>query len=309
MVFLYKNKKPSINEIVTVRVTEINQFNIVTSLIDYDNLTGYISYPELCRKKRYNLHKIVNIGKDVIVQVIGFNKTKNFAELSVRTLIPSDIVNFTNTHRKYTIIYNLWRYVYMKLNPELNMNLDKINSLEIDNFMENTFWTIEKSLEENLPNVKVNNEDNEVSNIENSENCEKVDLDKLYNILINPSENNSLLIYINKYDIVMIKNILDNYAQIKFISTKQTKFQEFNIYSFDCDGLNNIKKALNYKSFNKWNELMDKYDITILYLTGGKYSLNIKQKIPMEENIHNIYEYLIQEIKTKCELNNLVFAI
>ena len=55
MVFLYKNKKPSINDIVIAHITEINNLNIVATLADFDNLTGYISYTELSRKKRYKL--------------------------------------------------------------------------------------------------------------------------------------------------------------------------------------------------------------------------------------------------------------
>lgn len=306
MVFLYKNKKPSINDIVIAHITEINNLNIVATLVDYDNLTGYISYSELSRKKRYKLNKIVTVGKDTMVQVTGFNNTKNYAELSVRALISSDIENFIKTHRKYTNLYNLWRFVYMKLNPELNMNIDNINSHEINTFMEKTFWKIENYLEGNLEDINDAKDTNKLYDIEINENY---NLDELYNMLINPSKNESLLKYIEEYDTKAIKNILDNYAQIKFVPIKQTKFQEFNIYSFESNGLNNIKDALDYKSYDKWNELMNKYDISILYLTGGKYSLNIKQKMPMEENINDVYEYLIQEIKIKCELNNIMFSI
>ena len=213
MVFLYKNKRPIINETVTARITEINKLNIVTNLVDYDNLTGYISYSELSRKKRYNLHKIVNVGKDIIVQVTGFNNNKNFAELSVRALIASDIEKFGKTHRRYTNLYNLWRYVFMKLNPELNMNLDKINSQEINTFMENTFWKIEQSLEDknnednNVDHVDNDNDNNNDNDITNSENNTNYDLEEIYNILTNSHKNNELLKYIDVHDTNKIKNI------------------------------------------------------------------------------------------------------
>lgn len=306
MVFLYKNKNPAINETVIAHITEINDLNIVATLVDYDNLTGYISYSELSRKKRYKLNKIVTVGKDTMVQVTGFNDKKKYAELSVRALIPSDIENFNKAHRKYTNLYNLWRFVYMKLNPELKMNIENINSHEINTFMEKTFWKIENYLEENSEDINDTKDTNKLYDMEKNENY---NLDELYNVLINSSKNESLLKYIEEYDTKAIKNILDNYAQIKFVPTKQTKFQEFNIYSFECDGLNNIKNALDYKSYDKWNELMNKYDISILYLTGGKYSLSIKQKMPLEENINDVCEYLIQQIKKNCELNNIIFNI
>ncbi len=315
MVFLYKNKKPIINEIVSVRIIEINKLNIVATLNDYDNLTGYISYSELARKKRYNLHKIVNVGKDIIVQVTGFNDKKHFAELSVRALIPSDISTFTSRHRKYSNLYNLWRYVYMKLTPDSNMDISKIIPLEINTFMEKTFWKIEQTLEDNFDedddendenDGNEGNEDNKSAIVDNEGN---INLDEEYNFLINPLKNNSLLKYIVDLDIGIIKNILNDYANIKIISVKQSKFMEFNICSWECDGLENIKSALNYKSYDKWDELSDKYEIAILYLTGGKYSLSIKEKTPLKENIDGVYDLLIQQIKANCELRNIMFSI
>ena len=278
-------------------------------------MTGYISYSELSRKKRYNLHKIVNVGKDIIVQVTGFNNNKNFAELSVRALIASDIEKFGKTHRRYTNLYNLWRYVFMKLNPELNMNLDKINSQEINTFMENTFWKIEQSLEDknnednNVDHVDNDNDNNNDNDITNSENNTNYDLEEIYNILTNSHKNNELLKYIDVHDTNKIKNILDDSAHIKTVIVKQSKFKEFNIYSLDCEGLDNIKNSLDFKSYDKWDELMDRYDINILYLTGGKYSLTIKQKNLTDEDINVVYNYIVDEIKSKCELNNVKFTI
>jgi len=306
MVFLYKNKKPAVNEIVIAHITEINELNIVANLVDYDNLTGYISYSELSRKKRYKLHKIVNVGKDVIVQVTGFNNNKNFAELSVRAVIASDIENFNKTHRAQLNLYNLWRYVYMKVNPDLNMNVDKINSQKINDFMENTFWKIENSLEDKY------NELAELAELDNNSEQEIVptyETDEVYATLIDPNKNEQLLKYVTNYDITIIKKILDEYAHNKTILVKQNKYQEFNICSFSCDGLENIKNALNCKNYGRWDELTEKYDFSILYLTGGKYSLTIKQKTPMEEDINIVYDYLINEIKTNSEKYNLVYSV
>jgi translation initiation factor 2 alpha subunit (eIF-2alpha) len=329
MVFLYKNKNPEIGEIAICRVTEINKFNIVTTLVDYDNMTGYISYSELSRKKRYNLHKIVNIGKDVIVQVIGFNNVKNFVELSIRTINVQDIEYFNKIHRKYIGLYNLWRYVYMKMNPDLEMNIEKIDSKDITNFMENTFWKIEKILEkekindedtlddikkkEDLTeddNIKENlSEDDNIKEDYKEENLKENFLEEYFNTMNNPSTNSELLKYIDKYDTVQIKKILDEYSNIKTVLVKQSKTKEFNICSFDCEGLENIKNALDYKTYDKYSELIDKYEIAILYLAGGKYSLTIKQKNPIDENINIVFDYLIEKIKSNSENNGIVFSI
>lgn len=289
MVQIFKNKKPEINDIILVKITAINELNVVANLIDYNDINGYISYSELSKKRRVNIGKIVNVGKEVVVQVTGFNNEKNYAELSIRSLIDSDIEEFTRYRKKYFQLYNLWRYVFMKLNPDVEMNIDNIKSEEINIFMEKSLWLLEKIYEESKEDT-FNPED-------------------LYKELIDPKINYEIIKNINEYDIVNIKNILDNYAQLKIVPIKQTKNQEFTTYSHELNGLTNIKYSLDYKSFDKYADFADKYDITILYLASNKYSLNIKQKIPMTEDINIIYDYLVEEIKNRCSSNNTFFSI
>jgi translation initiation factor 2 alpha subunit (eIF-2alpha) len=306
--FLYKNIKPSINDIVLARITEINKFNIVASLIEYDNLVAYISHVELSKKRRYKINKIVHVGKEVIAQVTGFNTGKNYAELSIRVVNETDIENFNKMHRTSITLYNLWRYIYMKLNPELNMDVDKINPNDINDFMNKTLWKIKESLQEDINNETENNENDE-DEVEDDTHNENSNLDELYNNLINHSKNTELLKYIEYYDPILIKNILDSYALTKIVLVKQSNYKEFNICSYNVDGLSDIKLALDYKSYDKYLELDEKYDIAILYLSGGKYSLTVKQKTPIEEDITDTCNYLFEEIKSRCEANNVIFSI
>ena len=182
----------------------------------------------------------------------------------------------------------------MKLNPELNMDFTKIDSNEINNFMEKTLWNIESKVEQEFEDETIN---------------EKYTSESLYNILLNSSKNMEILKYITYDNVAQIKSILDAYSQIKIIPVKQTKYQEFTAYSYELDGLANLKYAFDYKSFDKFSELNDNYDISILYLTGNKYSLTIKQKVPATEDILEKYDYLVQEIKKRCESSNIVFSI
>jgi hypothetical protein len=75
------------------------------------------------------------------------------------------------------------------------------------------------------------------------------------------------------------------------------------------NGLTNIKNALDYKSYEMYNQLIKNYDISILYLAKCKYSLNIKQKIPLSEDINEIYDLIIKEITERCQKNNLFLTI
>ena len=338
--FLYRHTKPAINDIVLAQITEINKFNIVASLIEYDNLVAYISYAELSKKRRYKLNKIVHIGKEIIVQVTGFNTGKNYAELSIRLVNETDIENFNKSHRLSIALYNLWRYVYMKLYPKLNMDVDKINSTDINNFMTKTLWKIEESLEKTFTELGESVEPVEITGptepvkltgptepveltgptepvepVEPVEpgsleitDSENFNLDELYNNLINHTKNSELLKYIEDYDPILIKTILDAYALTKIVLVKQANYKEFNIQSYNIEGLSDIKTSLDYKSYDKYLELEKKYDIAILYLSGGKYSLTMKQKNPIEEDITNDYNYLFEEIKSRCNANNVIFS-
>lgn len=204
--FLYKQTKPSINDIVLAKIIEINKFNIVASLIEYDNLVAYISHVELSKKRRYKINKIVHVGKEVIAQVTGFNTVKNYAELSIRIVNETDIEIFNKTHRLSITLYNLWRYIYMKLNPELNMDVDKINPNDINDFMNKTLWKIKESLQENINNEIENDENDENKvELEDESHNENSNLDELYNYLINHSKNSELLKYIEEYDPIIIK--------------------------------------------------------------------------------------------------------
>jgi translation initiation factor 2 alpha subunit (eIF-2alpha) len=291
--FLYKTSKPAISDIVLAKITEINSMNVVATLPDYNNLQAYISHTELSKKKRYKINKIVHIGKEIIVQVTGFNNEKNYAELSIRALNDSDIEEFNKEHRPRVALFNLWRYVYMKLNPEFNMDFSKINLDELNNFMNCTLWKIEEGLEAET----------------NDDTVYEPKLDELYNNLISGKKNADLIKFVENYDHSLIKNILDSYASMKTVLVKQTKYQEFNAQTYGIDGLSDIKSALDCKTYSQYSELVEKYDIGILYLAGGKYSLTIKQKVPMEDDINIIYDYLIQEIKTRCESSNIVFSV
>jgi translation initiation factor 2 alpha subunit (eIF-2alpha) len=294
MVFLYKDKKPSIGSITCAKITEINETIIIVELPDYDNLKGYISYSELPRrKKRVKLHSVVHVGKEIVVQVTSVVKNEDYVELSIRILIPEDIEQFTFTHKKYVNLYNLWRYIYMKLKSELytSIQISEINNDDINIFMTNTFWKIQNQM------ILNNDEDEHMWNP-----------DVMYNILLDTTDNLSLIKYITDYDVNDIKKIFDNYSQLKKVLVKQTKSKEFTLCSYNKNGLEDIKTTLNYKTFDKYPFYSDKYEIKISYLTGFKYLITIEQKTPIDnDDIDTIIDYFIKEIINKSHELHILF--
>jgi len=326
MVYLYNNKQLEINDIVIAKVVEINNLNIVAKLPDYNDMTGYISYIEVARKRRYNLNKLVSIDKEIVTAITGINKEKNYVELSIRVVTPAEIEKFIINRKSYLNLYNLWRYVYMKLNPKVNMDITQINELALGNFMSSTLWAIETNCTE----------------FENH--------DQLYNDIINPKTNLNILQYMeNQLDgsyIISesntsnetqtqiqtqtqiktqtqtqteIKKILDEYSQLKTI-VKMTKDTEFTMTSYEITGCTDIINTLDYKSFAAYVNMYLNYDIGIMYISDSVYKLCIKQKknLATEINLINplmpitidmVYNDIISEIKNRAVLHNINFNI
>jgi translation initiation factor 2 alpha subunit (eIF-2alpha) len=306
MTYIYPNKTPINNKIVIVRIKEINNLNVVGELIDYNNMTAYILLSELSKKKRFNINKLVSIGKEIPAQIIGFNEETNYVECSIKTLTNDDITQHSNLRLTYIKSYNLWKYVFMKLKPEIEMDYNKIDSMELYIFMEKTLWKIMNYLEDNSELNLLELENTELY----TDIFEDITVvEKLFQYLIHSSKNTEILKIITEYDVEKVKTIIDAYGLIKINPVKQTKYVEFTAITYEIEGVYNLKNAFDYKSFEKYEEFMVNYDITLLYLTGNKYSLSLKQKIPKNEDIEIIYNYFIQEIIKRCKMNNIELKI
>lgn len=286
MVFIYKNKFPQVNDIVYSTVTEINKFNIVCKLKDYNDMVGYMSYQELCKKRRYNLHKIVHINKEIIVQVIGYNEEKNFVELSIKSLESEETEKFVKMHNSYLKLYNLWRYVCLRLYYDYTVEISEIPDDKIEKFMELSLWELIINYEE--------------------ENYEK-----FYSELINAEHNNKIILQTKFTDLEKekIKNILDDISEKKTIKIKASTNSVLNVQSFNSEGLTDIKYVFDYLSFMCYSDLLDKYSIEILYLGDGKYSLQVKELTEnLNTDIKNISDLIVNEIKLRCKERNIIFS-
>jgi translation initiation factor 2 alpha subunit (eIF-2alpha) len=145
MVYYYKKKLPSIDDVVIAKVINISEYGIEVKLIEYNNITGFINCSEISRKKKVNLNKLLTVGKDILVHVIQVDETKSMIDLSKRTISDDDVKQFTETHRTHIQLYNLFKQLYMKINNIIELN--KLNQDELHNFMCNTLFEIQTEFE------------------------------------------------------------------------------------------------------------------------------------------------------------------
>ncbi|AYV79979.1 MAG: putative eukaryotic translation initiation factor 2 subunit 1 [Gaeavirus sp.] len=283
MPHLFKELIPKIGDIVFSHITEINTLNVVADLPDYNNMLAYISYAELSKKKRYKLNKIVNVNSTIVTQVTAISSDQSYVELSIRVLAGDDIEKFTKYHKKYTALYNLFRFIFMKL------TYDELDLLAIDNnelylFMNGTLWLILDSYEDTGTEL----------------------FEKLYTDLLNPSSCTELINTITSYDKIRITKILNEYSTTKSSNDKTIIKCNFRLTSYEPYGCQNIKDVLNHKTFGLQDSF---YDISIMYLTNGEYSTSITQKNKELGDINIFYDEFIEEIKQRSLANNIKFKM
>ena len=99
MVFLYKNKIPSVDDIVIARVDKISQYGVNVTLIEYNNFSGFINCSELSRKKKVNMNKLLTVGKNIHLIVISVDEEKQLADLSKRSINDEEITIFNEKNK------------------------------------------------------------------------------------------------------------------------------------------------------------------------------------------------------------------
>jgi translation initiation factor 2 alpha subunit (eIF-2alpha) len=254
MVYYYKKKLPSVDDIVIAKVEKISELGVEVSLTEYNGIRGFINCGEVSRKKRVNLNKLLTVGKDILLNVIQVDEIKQFVDLSKRTISDEDIKLFGEKHKLHIQLYNIFKHIFMKFK-----NIDRpdnINDTELHNFMCGSLFSIQAEFENEYISEKI--------------------LSKETNLEILNSINFSELEYLIGLD--KIKNILDDYIENKVNRIKPEKTETIKLMTYSSTGLADLKYTLDYKSFEELKDLTNDFDVGINYITGSVYSIIIKQK-------------------------------
>jgi len=324
MVYLYEKKIPNTDELVISNVKEISEYGIIVELPEYNNIKGYVSCSEISSKKKFKISNIMPIDKQVILIVLSSNETNNTVDLSKRLINDTEIEIFTNNYKIYLKLFGIFRYVYLKINN--NNDSDIVNNIE--NNVENNV----KNIVENNVENKDNKNNKEIFDIDN------IDVDDLYEFMKNTLwllqkeySNNELIEIVhdkNKHDVFdkleqsnqnskQIKQILTDYVDKKVITKSQIIKNEFTLYTYEKNGVTDIKNILDYENFinesNVSQNIIDNYNkfkIEIRYMTKSTYNLNIELVDKNNENecdINEIITFLFEKIQQKAKDVNAVF--
>jgi translation initiation factor 2 alpha subunit (eIF-2alpha) len=286
MVFIYNKRLPNVDEIVISKIDNINELGIDVSLVEYDNLKGYISYSEVSRKKKFNVNKILTVGKEVHLIVINVDKDKGFIDLSKRTINDEEITLFDEKYKIYIKLYNMFRHFFKRYYDYRS----EYDNKELEDFLRNTLWKYQQSKEDKEIYELITNSDNNILLI--NDNSEKV-------------ENNSL-------DLVKLKNVIDDYIKVNIFVIKPSKEIIFTLYSVGEEGYFDLKYVLDYKNFYFFASVFEDYSISILYETNSDYKIIIKQNDYVIKNqdydIDKVEVDILDEILKRSTERNMVFS-
>lgn len=286
MVYYYKQKIPSIDDIVVAKVNKITNLGVEVSLTEYNNLSGFINFSEVSRKKRININKIITVGKEILLIVIQIDKNNGYIDLSKRSINDEEIKLFNEKNKQHIHLYNIFKYIFMKLN-KIEKH-DQINPDNIYDFMNYTLWNIQSELDNNIILEQL------LLKSSNSDIIKHIDFNNL------------------SYTIEQIKSIIDEYIDTKLNRVKPSLNDSIKILSYGINGLNDIKEVLNCNNYEKLQILFYDYEIKISYISSSLYSIDIQQK--EFENSQNIdinqaCEIIKSEIKNKAIEKNLQYKI
>jgi translation initiation factor 2 alpha subunit (eIF-2alpha) len=281
MVFIYNKKFPVVDEVVVAKIDNINELGINVSLIHYDNIKGYISYLEVSRKKKFNINKILTVGKEVHLIVINVDTVKGFVDLSKRTINNEEIALFDEKYKIYIKLYNMFRNFFKKYHDYKEEYDDK----QFEEFLQNTFWKFQVNLEDT----------------------------EIYDTITNSDSNTELINQSLNLDLSKLKSIIDNYIKTNIFVVKPSKEIIFTLYSVEEEGYFDLKYTLDYKNFYFYNNVADDYSISILYETNSEYKIIIKQNDYVIKNqdydIEKIEIDILDEILKRSTQKNMIFTI
>eukprot|EP01129_Flabellula_baltica_P002210 TRINITY_DN12051_c0_g1_i1.p1 TRINITY_DN12051_c0_g1~~TRINITY_DN12051_c0_g1_i1.p1 ORF type:complete len:286 (+),score=93.48 TRINITY_DN12051_c0_g1_i1:27-860(+) len=109
--FFYQNRVPEINELVMVRVESIDEMGIICSLLEYNNIEGFLPFSELTRTRMRSVHRHVKIGQKQILSVIRVDAERGFTDLSKKWITGTETEEGTEKYHHGKTVHSISRRI------------------------------------------------------------------------------------------------------------------------------------------------------------------------------------------------------
>ncbi|KAL6142019.1 hypothetical protein ACLB2K_060303 [Fragaria x ananassa] len=117
---MYEAKYPQVDAAVMIQVNSIDDENgAYVSLLEYNNMEGFIPVTELSNRRLRSIHKHVKVGRIEPSLVFKVDETKGYVDLSKRRLSPEDIQACDDKYNKSKLVHSIMRHVAETVNIDL----------------------------------------------------------------------------------------------------------------------------------------------------------------------------------------------
>jgi len=134
----YENEFPEVNEIVIVKIQELNDFCAFVHLLEY-NRPASIQFTEISnRRLRSTPSSLLKIGKQDVMQVLRVDEEKGYIDLTKKNVDVKEVAECTKKYNKSKSVHSTLSNVIMNLEKQGN-------NISIEDLYSNLIWPIYRS--------------------------------------------------------------------------------------------------------------------------------------------------------------------
>jgi len=117
--FFYENRVPEKDELVMCRILSIDEMGVICSLLEYNNLEGFLPLSEISRKRIRSVLRHVRVGQKQILQVLRVDTEKKFTDLSKKYITPIERDLGTEKYNKGKTVHSIAKRIAETQNKDL----------------------------------------------------------------------------------------------------------------------------------------------------------------------------------------------
>jgi len=111
IIFFYENRLPEKDELVMCKVISIDELGVICSLLEYNNLEGFLPLSEISRKRIRSVLRHVREGQKQVLQVLRVDTERKFTDLSKKYITPAERELGTEKYNKGKTVHSISKYI------------------------------------------------------------------------------------------------------------------------------------------------------------------------------------------------------
>ena len=115
----YRNEWPNTEELVVVDINDVQETGAYLRLLEYNNKQGYILSSNTTRKRVKNVRKLLRVGTQDYMQVIGVDKENGYIDLSKKIVQLQDVEALKTEFNKAKIVHLIMKFTAFALHCKL----------------------------------------------------------------------------------------------------------------------------------------------------------------------------------------------